>query len=314
MSRWETNMTNALTIELTGKIQKTNFDEWKRDLIVQIQSTKTELLSDDDFYLATEQVKMFKSAEKSLKMAKQSAIEQAADIQQLFSAIDEISEEARQTRLTLERQIKSRKLEIKEELIQSGLERVRKIISRQCSDFQLISHSEYLDKQPFLQAVKGKTGIKGIQKAIDRKIEFIEKQILSRAEEVSNNAEKLDSISDIHKVLFQDRMALLSLSELELTLTIDKRIASFNEEIAKKKAQNAIDELNQIEKPELNPGLSPDKSTFEKEQKRQYKITVDIFSTKEEAIEIARSIREKFLSIDTVKNIKLSRNYGTPDL
>lgn len=314
MSRWETNMTNALTIELTGKIQKTNFNEWKRDLIVQIQSTKTELLSDDDFYLATEQVKMFKSAEKSLKMAKQSAIEQAADIQQLFSAIDEISEEARQTRLTLERQIKSRKLEIKEELIQSGLERVRKIISRQCSDFQLINHSEYLDKEPFLQAVKGKTGIKGIQKAIDRKIEFIEKQILSRAEEVSNNAEKLDSISDIHKVLFQDRMALLSLSELELTLTIDKRIASFNEEIAKKKAQNAIDELNQIEKPELNPGLPPDKSTFEKEQKRQYKITVDIFSTKEEAIEIARSIREKFLSIDTVKNIKLSRNYGTPDL
>lgn len=314
MSRWETNMTNALTIELTGKIQKTNFNEWKRDLIVQIQSTKTELLSDDDFYLATEQVKMFKSAEKSLKMAKQSAIEQAADIQQLFSAIDEISEEARQTRLTLERQIKSRKLEIKEEFIQSGLERVRKIISRQCSDFQLINHSEYLDKQPFLQAVKGKTGIKGIQKAIDRKIEFIEKQILSRAEEVSNNAEKLDSISDIHKVLFQDRMALLSLSELELTLTIDKRIASFNEEIAKKKAQNAIDELNQIEKPELNPGLPPDKSTFEKEQKRQYKITVDIFSTKEEAIEIARSIREKFLSIDTVKNIKLSRNYGTPDL
>lgn len=314
MSRWETNMTNALTIELTGKIQKTNFNEWKRDLIVQIQSTKTELLSDDDFYLATEQVKMFKSAEKSLKMAKQSAIEQAADIQQLFSAIDEISEEARQTRLTLERQIKSRKLEIKEEFIQSGLERVRKIISRQCSDFQLINHSEYLDKQPFLQAVKGKTGIKGIKKAIDRKIEFIEKQILSRAEEVSNNAEKLDSISDIHKVLFQDRMALLSLSELELTLTIDKRIASFNEEIAKKKAQNAIDELNQIEKHELNPGLPPDKSTFEKEQKRQYKITVDIFSTKEEAIEIARSIRENFLSIDTVKNIKLSRNYGTPDL
>jgi hypothetical protein len=307
-------MTNALTIELTGKIQNTNFDEWKRDLIVQIKSTNTELISDDDFYVAAKQVKMFKSAEKSLKKAKQSAIEQASDIQKLFLAIDEISEEARQTRLILERQIKSRKLEIKEELIQSGLERVEKIISNQCPDFQLIRHSEYLDKEPFLKAVKGKAGIKGIQKTIDELIESLEKKILLRAEVVSNNAKKLDSLAATHKVLFQDRMALLSLSEVEFELTIDKRIASFNEKIAKKKAQNAIDELNQKEESELNPGLSTDIENCEKEKRHRYKISMDIFSTKEEAIEIASSIREKFSGIDTIKNIKLSRSYEYLDL
>lgn len=77
-------MTDLLTIELTGKIQKTNFDEWKKDLILQIKSTKTDLITDDDFFIATEEVKMFKIAEKSLKKAKQSAIEQVTDIQKLF--------------------------------------------------------------------------------------------------------------------------------------------------------------------------------------------------------------------------------------
>jgi hypothetical protein len=60
-----------LIIKLTGEIQSSNFDEWKNDLIAQIQSTNTELTTDDDFVAATRHVKLFKAAEKSLKEAKQ---------------------------------------------------------------------------------------------------------------------------------------------------------------------------------------------------------------------------------------------------
>lgn len=94
---------NEIVIKLTGEIENTNFDEWKKDLITQIQSTKKELITDDDFVIASKQVKSFKLAEKSLVEAKQSAIEQASDIQKLFGAIDEISVEARDARLSLER-------------------------------------------------------------------------------------------------------------------------------------------------------------------------------------------------------------------
>ena len=112
---------NQLFIKLTGTVNSSNFDEWKMELIAQIQAVNIELVTDNDFVIASEQVKSFKSAEKSLKEAKQSAIDQAVEIQQLFSAIDEISEEARQARLSLERQIKARKIEIKQNYIHEFL-------------------------------------------------------------------------------------------------------------------------------------------------------------------------------------------------
>lgn len=92
----------SINHKLTGTVNTSNFDEWKSDLIVQIQSTHIELVTDDDFVEATNQVKSFKAAEKFLKQAKQSAINQAEEIQQLFSAIDDITEEARQARLSLD--------------------------------------------------------------------------------------------------------------------------------------------------------------------------------------------------------------------
>ena len=71
---------NPLVIKLTGEIENSNFDEWKNDLVVQIRAVNTELTTDDQFVEATKNVKTFKAAEKSLKQAKQSAIEQAAEI------------------------------------------------------------------------------------------------------------------------------------------------------------------------------------------------------------------------------------------
>jgi hypothetical protein len=54
---------------LTGTIDSSNFDEWKTDLITQIQSINRDLVTDDDFVTATKQVKAFKTAEDTLKRA-----------------------------------------------------------------------------------------------------------------------------------------------------------------------------------------------------------------------------------------------------
>ena len=96
---------NDLLIRLNGEIQSSNFHEWKNELIGQIHSTQLDLLTDHDFADAELNVKTFKVAEKTLKNAKKVAIEQASDIQELFDAIDQVTEQARQARLTLERQI-----------------------------------------------------------------------------------------------------------------------------------------------------------------------------------------------------------------
>ncbi|MCK5923804.1 MAG: hypothetical protein KAG66_22915 [Methylococcales bacterium] len=53
---------NELTITLKGEITSSNFDEWKQDLIQQIQSVNTSLTSDADFAAAVKHVKQFKTA------------------------------------------------------------------------------------------------------------------------------------------------------------------------------------------------------------------------------------------------------------
>ena len=61
---------NALIISLTGQITETNFDEWKTDLLKQIDGIQKELKTDGDFVLATDQAKSLKQAEAALKKNK----------------------------------------------------------------------------------------------------------------------------------------------------------------------------------------------------------------------------------------------------
>lgn len=298
---------NQLIIKLTGTVNSSNFDEWKNDLITQIQATNIELSTDADFVEAVNQVKLFKSAEKSLKQAKQSAIEQAEEIQYLFSAIDEITEKARQTRLSLERQIKSRKLEIKNQYIQSGIDEINEFIDKQIPEFKYIDTSIFIDRSRFESAVSGKAGIKGLQAAIDNICSRIKNDISVKLIGVTNNKVKIDSLPEGYKLLFQDWKTLLSLSQNELDLEIDKRIAKYNEQIAQNEAEKRANELKKIENIELNPEkVSADK--IKRGPQEKYRILIDLLSTKDAAKEIARMIKENYGDDPSVSEIKLIRN------
>lgn len=106
-----------LEILIEGKVVKSNLDEFCSQLKNVVKSLNRELETDADFEAAGEHTKFLKSAEKSLQDAKQSALEQALEVNKLFAAIDDVSEETRQARLGLERQIKQRKAERKLEII-----------------------------------------------------------------------------------------------------------------------------------------------------------------------------------------------------
>jgi len=219
----------ALEITLTGEIQSSNFDDWKTDLLAQIKTISTSLSSDADFSAATKHVKQLKAAEKVLKEAKQSALDQADDIQKLFSAIDEVREEARQTRLTLEKQIKARKQEIKESVIASGIDTIKTFIAEQTTDFQSINHDDFLNEAQFAEALKGRSSLKTSEKAVGKLCEQIKQAITDKAEIVSKNSTSLAAMSAAEQALFQDREKLLAMESNALGELIDKRLAVFRE-------------------------------------------------------------------------------------
>lgn len=299
---------NQLIIKLKGEIQSSNFAEWKNELIAQIQSVNTQLMTDDDFVAAIEYVKLLKSAEKTLKTAKQSSINQAADIQKLFAAIDDISEQARQTRLSLEHQIDRRKFEIKQQCIQSGIDIVQAFIQQQNKDFQFIDHAEYIDRHRFEAEIKGKGSIKSIQAVMNGLCRKIKIDISQKATEVTRNGVIIDTLPSQYKILCQDRPALLALNTQELRLTIEKRIAVLNEEEARRRNEQAIHELKKIEDVELNTNVGCQTEKMEIVAKQKYRLTIDICSAKNTAIEIARAIRQEYGQNVAILSIRLNYN------
>ncbi len=222
-------MNNKLIINLSGQVTKSNFSEWKNDLIEQINNTNLELVTANDFSEAQSTVKSFKNAEKTLKQAKINAINQINDIQELFDAIDEIVESARQSRLTLERQIKTRTIEIKEEIVQSGVDEIISYIEDQGSLVQAVDLSKYTDKSIFQHAIKGKKGSKGAKLAIDDICEKVKLEISNKVLQIRINRTILDTVPLEHKAIFQDQSYLLSIAEEDLNRTIDERINAYNQ-------------------------------------------------------------------------------------
>ena len=291
-----------LTIKLTGEIQDSNFDEWKKDLIKQIKATPTELSTDDEYAAADDQVKQFKTAEKALKKAKQSALEQAGDIQTLFDAIDEVSAETREIRLTLERQIKARKKQIKADSMKQGMAAIKAMIASQSADFKLIDHSEYLNKALLEGAVKGRSSLRTMEKSVTKLTNEIAEKIRIRAELVAKNADTLKNLDKDQQAIFQDRDDLLALSEEELASTITERLEVAGAETkapTKPKADKADDfdidfDMDGVD----DEATARGKST--------YQITIQLSCEKEAAESIQKVVTKALKKHDEVESITLS--------
>ena len=99
----------ALRIEISGAVQASNLADFKAAAVAVFGNIKKDLVTDEDFADAEKTVKWCSDVESKLDAAKQHALSQTSTIDELFRAIDEIKESARQTRLNLEKKVKAEK-------------------------------------------------------------------------------------------------------------------------------------------------------------------------------------------------------------
>ncbi len=317
-----------LAIRLTGQIQESNFDEWKTELIEKIKGANKKLVTDDDFTYAESTVKSFKAAENSLVEAKQSALEQAADIQKLFGAIDEISAEARQARLSLERQIRTRKEEIKNEIIDNGVAQIEERVQYQSDDYHLAFPDAHAYRGRFSIAVKGKKTVKSMNDAVSNVYDEILAEINEANDRVIASRKALDGIEGKYKPLFQDERTLLVLPADFLQVTIEKRIATYEAEEAKrkqaelereaqeknKKLTKATPEPTQKEELQVEPEITKKPQLVTTQTKsvddllEAYQITILIHGPLVSAKSIATQINKSIGERDDVIQIRLTKS------
>ena len=294
-----------LAIKVRGEVLSSNFDEWKLDLIAKIKAVNTELSTDTQFAQAQSDVKSFKTAEQALKKAKEAAINQASDIQRLFSSIDEVSAEVRQVRLSLERQIKRRKAEIKDDFVELGIASIKKYIELQGPEFLSIDHSDYLKRSVFVEATKYRANIRSLKGAIDDACARIKTQIDERSVVVRENAVKLDSLPAAHQALFQDRDMLLALNESQLSAIIDKRIAVLEQQtgIEACKSEPGPDESRESEQLDEEPLGTKDLT----EDRSKYTLKIELSATTGEAEEFFRQFRVAYSGHPLVRTFQLEK-------
>jgi len=286
-----------LEIQISGKIQNSNFPVWKDSLLQKVHSINITLITDEDFAVATEDAKLLKKAEKAIQDAKIRAIKQTEEIQLLFNALDQVSEQARQARLSLERQIKFRKQQIRDELITSSITQVQAYINRKPQIFSQLDNSKYLQRYQYELAIKGKYSIVIIRNVLNSLVQNLKNAIDQDSKQVLHNYAIIEAVAPQDRLLFQDFDYLVSLPEKELRLTIENRIVKFSEQAAKIKAISTEKALNNLNQRFLLDAVN--------ENKNLYVISIELLTTRQNAIDQAREIKSLLEKSDCLVDMKL---------
>lgn len=225
----------ALRIEVTGMVTASNLDQFKTHAMSVIESINTDLQTDQDFADAEKTVKWCKDVEDRLALAKQAALSQTATIDDLFRAIDEISESTRQTRLKLSKSVTTRKDELK-------LERV--MAAGKAFDEHILALTETAGIVPstsrpdFGGAIKGLRSLDSIDDKIHSTLSNAKAEATTLANTLIVNLRAIDELAKGHENLVRDRAELAYKSADDAKAIIAGRIAE---------AQAAIDRAVQAE-------------------------------------------------------------------
>lgn len=222
----------ALAVQLVGEVKTSNLALYRSTALDFIRNINTDLQTDQDFADAQTTVTFCEKAEKELQAVKQSALAQTASIDELFRTVDQLSEEMRQKRLTLEKLVTKRKDEIRGEIVQNG----RKL---------WMAHIEALDKRlarvrgkydapDFVAAVKGKRTLSSLRGAVDDALAKAKIAANQQADDIATNLGVIDEITKDHTFLVHDLADLVTINPAHLAGVLNGRVAAHERAEAEK--------------------------------------------------------------------------------
>lgn len=225
----------ALHIEVTGMVTASNLAEYKAHALAVFAGINRELVTDSDFANAESTVKWCSDIETRLAAAKQHALSQTASIDDLFKTIEDISAEARATRLELDRLVKSRKDSIRAEIVADGRNAMADHIAALNTRIgrQLMPAIAF----DFAGAIKGKRTLDSMRDAVATELARAKINANEWADKITLNLRAINDQVDFG-FLFSD-VATLVLKEPEfVAMVINNRIAEHHaKEAARVEAQ-----------------------------------------------------------------------------
>lgn len=181
----------ALLIQVTGAVTASNLPEFKAHALEVFKGINRTLTTDQDFATAESTVKWCADVESRLAAAKEHALSQTATIDALFKTIDDISAEARRTRLELDKLVKARKEEIRGEIVAGGIAALRKHID----ELNAAMPADYMPQVPadFAGAIKGKRTVESLRSAVNDELARAKIEASNIATRIHANVKTLEA-------------------------------------------------------------------------------------------------------------------------
>lgn len=210
----------ALLIQVTGAVTASNLPEFKAHALEVFKGINRTLTTDQDFATAESTVKWCADVESRLAAAKEHALSQTATIDELFKTIDDISAEARRTRLELDKLVKARKEEIRGEIVAGGLTALREHIAQ----LNAAMPADYMPQVPadFAGAIKGKRTVDSLRGAVNDELARAKIEASNIATRIHANVKTLEASG----LVVPDAATLVLKAPDDLAAIIATRVAA----------------------------------------------------------------------------------------
>lgn len=279
-----------LIVRVSGSIQTSNFDEFRESALAIIKDVDRELVTDQDFADAEIVAKSCKQAEIRIAQAKQDAMHQTEDISALFTLMDKLSDQFRNTRLSLESRVKKEKERRKNEVVEDGLSRLKSIVSE-----SLVSHKYAYNQRLIVDAVKGCKSLSSMKERIDKVIESECELINAAVSRYTLNMARIGTAEEQYPGLFFDKKDVAYGEEETVSAVIESRINKYKLDlIVKEERERAVatpvEKKEEPKQSEEHPAEDPFTEQvifppgFETVEKRHHFLTVSVLTSDIEGV------------------------------
>lgn len=228
----------AISYKMDGLSLTSNLDVYKQAAMDLVERSKESIETDQDFANAEAMVKVFKPAEDELKALSKRVLSEVTDINAFVQDLEFIGENIRQARLATDKQVKSRKEEIRASIIKESNATINDtIVSAAESANVPVSSFISLLTIDIAGAMKGKKTVESLKDAAATEVAKGKIEITGYLNIAMHNTAVLDAHKD-YQFLFNDWQQIAFKAPDDFVALVKTRIADHKEsERVKEEAQ-----------------------------------------------------------------------------
>lgn len=218
----------AVSVQVSGQIALiSNLDLFGKELNKFIASIDREPKDDQAFANAESAIKTLQKAQDALEAAESGALAQTASIDEMRRTVALYVEQARTTRLMLEKLVKSAKESRKLEILNGGKEKLAALIA----DLNKQLGKPYMPAiaADFAGKMRSLKTIASLQNAVDTEFARAKIEADQAFERIDANLKSLRELAADHSFLFADTHQLVAKANDDLIAVIKSRIAEHKE-------------------------------------------------------------------------------------